>query len=390
MNDDMKNAKSWFYRWFVDNQSVTVLMVFLLIFLNIFMLTKISFIFVPVLDFITVIMLPMILSALLYYMLKPCVDWLEKQKMPRVWAIGLVFVLVALLLVWGLAVAIPSIRDQIVSFIRNVPGYTQEIEKIVTDLLQDERFDQFRPQVTEVLDNASSQVTGFAATLSTNAVDWVKNFLSAASQVIVAIIIMPFILFYLLRDGNQLKGSMTKFLPTKWRAGTARVLRDVNTQLANYVRGQITVAIIVAIMFAIMFSIVGLDYAVTLGVMAGFLNLIPYLGSFLAMIPALVLALVAGPTMLIKVIIVFIVEQTIEGRFVTPLILGSSLKIHPITILFVLLTAGKMFGLWGVLIGIPVYASLKVIIGALFDWYKDYSGLYQPEEEVADEVTHVQ
>ena len=137
-------------------------------------------------------------------------------------------------------------------------------------------------------------------------------------------------------------------------------------------------------MFIIFFKIIGLRYAVTLGVTAGILNLIPYLGSFLAMLPALVLGLIAGPIMLLKVIVVFIVEQTIEGRFVSPLILGSQLNIHPINVLFVLLTAGSMFGIWGVLLGIPVYASAKVVIAAIFKWYKKVSGLY--EEESVDET----
>lgn len=120
--------------------------------------------------------------------------------------------------------------------------------------------------------------------------------------------------------------------------------------------------------------------------MAGFLNLIPYLGSFLAMIPAVILGLIAGPIMLIKVLVVFMIEQTIEGRFVTPLIIGSSLSIHPITILFVLLTAGQMYGVLGVLLGIPIYASIKVLVKAAFEWYKAHSGLYEDEEnEVVNE-----
>ena len=169
------------------------------------------------------------------------------------------------------------------------------------------------------------------------------------------------------------------------REPVGKVLSEVNQQLSNYVRGQITVAVIVAIMFIIFFKIIGLRYAVTLGITAGILNLVPYLGSFLAMIPALVLGLIAGPVMLLKVIIVFIVEQTIEGRFVSPLILGSQLNIHPITILFVLLTSGSMFGIWGVLLGIPIYASAKVVISAIFDWYKGVSGLYEPVEETEGE-----
>ena len=89
--------------------------------------------------------------------------------------------------------------------------------------------------------------------------------------------------------------------------------------------------------------------------------------------------------MFIKVLIVFAVEQTIEGRFVSPLILGSQLNIHPITILFVLLTSGSMFGIWGVFLGIPVYASAKVVFGAIFEWCKEVSGLYEEEHEIVEE-----
>lgn len=178
----------------------------------------------------------------------------------------------------------------------------------------------------------SANITSWASSISGRAVNWVSNLIGVASQVIVALIIMPFIVFYLLRDGKNLKGHIVRFLPTKIRKSAEQVLSDVNTQLSNYVRGQITVAIVVAIMFIIFFKIIGLRYAVTLGISAGILNLIPYLGSFLAMLPALVLGLVAGPEMFIKVLIVFAVEQTIEGRFVSPLVLGSQLNIHPITI----------------------------------------------------------
>ena len=182
-----------------------------------------------------------------------------------------------------------------------------------------------------------------------------------------------------------MKQGFVSVLPTRYRETTVRMLSDINNQLEGYVQGQVTVAIVVAIMFIIFFKIIGLRYAVTLGISAGILNLIPYLGSFLAMLPALVLGLVAGPEMFIKVLIVFAVEQTIEGRFVSPLVLGSQLNIHPITILFVLLTSGSMFGIWGVFLGIPVYASAKVVIGAIFEWYKEVSGLYEEEHEIAEE-----
>jgi predicted PurR-regulated permease PerM len=135
-------------------------------------------------------------------------------------------------------------------------------------------------------------------------------------------------------------------------------------------------------MFMIGFSIIGLDYAITLGIAAGFLNLIPYLGSFLALVPAVFLGIVGGPVLLVKVLVVFVIEQTIEGRVISPLVLGSQLSVHPVTILLVLLTSGKLFGLVGVILGIPAYAAIKVVIANVFEWYKRISNLYEEETEV--------
>ena len=372
---------SWFFKWFLDNKAVAVFLVALLLGLNIFILSKISFLFIPVIDFLSVVMLPVILSGLLFYLLNPLVDLMEKYKINRVLAISIIFVIIAVLLIIGLAVAIPNLQRQVVIFAQNVPSYLEDADKVIDDLVTKRLPDDFRPQLEQVLAQFSTQATAWASNISSKAVNWVSALISGTSQVIVALIIMPFMLFYLLRDGKGLRDYITQFLPNKLREPVGKVLSDVNQQLANYVRGQITVAVIVAIMFIIFFKIIGLRYAVALGVTAGVLNLVPYLGSFLAMIPALVLGLIAGPVMLLKVIIVFIVEQTIEGRFVSPLILGSQLNIHPITILFVLLTSGSMFGIWGVLLGIPIYASAKVVISAIFDWYKEISGLYEPIEE---------
>ena len=372
---------SWFFKWFLDNKAVTVFLVALLLGLNIFILSKISFLFIPVIDFLSVVMLPVILSGLLFYLLNPLVDLMEKYKINRVLAISIIFVIIAVLLIIGLAVAIPNLQRQVVIFAQNVPSYLEDADRVIDDLVTKRLPDDFRPQLEQVLAQFSTQATAWASNISSKAVNWVSAIISGTSQVIVALIIMPFMLFYLLRDGKGLRDYITQFLPNKLREPVGKVLSDVNQQLANYVRGQITVAVIVAIMFIIFFKIIGLRYAVALGVTAGILNLVPYLGSFLAMIPALVLGLIAGPVMLLKVIIVFIVEQTIEGRFVSPLILGSQLNIHPITILFVLLTSGSMFGIWGVLLGIPIYASAKVVISAIFDWYKEISGLYEPVEE---------
>ncbi|MCB4988172.1 AI-2E family transporter, partial [Streptococcus mutans] len=271
---------SWFFKWFLDNKTVTVLLVLLLVFLDILVFTKISSIFKPLFSFLAVIMLPLVISALLYYLLKPIVDFIERRGTSRVMAITIVFVIIAGLLVWGIANFFPMLNEQLTSFIKYLPSYVRSVDAQVSKLLRNDLLASFRPQIEDAVTNFSQKAVDYAETFSKGAVTWAGNFASLIARVTVAIIISPFIVFYLLRDSSKMKEAFVSYLPTKMRQPIHRILGDVNRQLAGYVQGQVTVAIIVGFMFSIMFTIIGLRYAVTFGIIAGFLNMIPYLGSF--------------------------------------------------------------------------------------------------------------
>jgi len=378
----VKQIASWFWKWFLNNQIVTALLIVLLLLLIVFLFTKISYLLTPVWQFLSIVGLPVVLAGILYYLMNPTVDFLEKRGVKRIYSIIGLFLLVIGLIVWGVVVIIPEIRDQTISFVNQFPSYVDTAEKVMNDLFSDPVFHQFQAQVASSSEKLMNSLTDIIKNVSKSTFQNIGNFFGAVVTIFVAVITMPFILFYLLKDGKKLAPYLVDFLPTKMRKPTLRVLTEMNQQVSSYIRGQLTVAFAVAVMFMIGFSIIGLEYSITLGIVAGVLNLIPYLGSFLAMIPAIFLGIVGGPVLLLKVIIVFVIEQTLEGRFVSPLVLGSQLSIHPITILFVLLTSGKLFGLVGVILGIPVYAAAKVIITNVFQWYKQVSGLYElPVEE---------
>ncbi|WP_159334582.1 AI-2E family transporter [Streptococcus equi] len=377
---------SLFYKWFLNNQAVMVLLITLLVFLTIFVFTKISFLFTPILSFLTIIMLPMVISTILYYLIKPLVDMVEKLGPNRTASIFIVFGLVILLFFWAISGFIPMIQDQLRSFVEDLPKYVAKVNLEANKLLENEWLVSYRSNLQDMLTSMSQKALDYAQSFSKNAIDWAGNFAGAIARITVAIIMSPFILFYFLRDSGHMKNGLVNVLPIKLRQPMARVLGEINKQLSGYVQGQVTVAIVVGLMFSVMFSLVGLNYSITFGIIAGFLNMIPYLGSFLAMIPVVIMGMVQGPLMLIKVLIIFVIEQTIEGRFVAPLVLGNKLSIHPITIMFLLLTAGSMFGVWGVFLVIPVYASVKVVVKELFDWYKDITGLYEEKPTEAERV----
>ncbi|MCU7357729.1 MULTISPECIES: AI-2E family transporter [Enterococcus] len=380
-----KKRLSWFWKWFLNNQFVTALLIILLILLILNAFTKVSYLFEPVAQFVGVVGLPIVLAGVFYYLMNPAVDYLEKKGLKRIYSIFLLFLLVIGLITWGVVVIVPKIREQTASFIDNFPNYLDVIDQKANEILNDPIFGTFKDQFDSYGDKITTWLTDFIRNVSSSTISSLGKIVGAVASTLVAIFTMPFILFYLLKDGRNLAPYFVKFLPNKIRKPTLKVLKEMNEQVSSYIRGQLTVAFAVAIMFIIGFSIIGLDYSVTLGVVAGFLNLIPYLGSFLAMVPAIFLGIVAGPVMLVKVLVVFVIEQTIEGRLISPLVLGNELSVHPVTILLVLLTSGKLFGVVGVILGIPVYAAAKVLITHLFEWYKDVSQYYHEEEKAEEE-----
>ncbi|ERJ49583.1 membrane protein [Lactiplantibacillus plantarum 2165] len=375
-------------RWSAQ-RLIRILVVILLVLTIFFMGKQVDWLLDPVRQFLVIVGLPIILAGVLYYLLNPLVDWLEKRfRVRRTWTIIGLFIVVVALLALGIIAIIPTIRDQTLSIINDWPNYWKNASTEVNRWLNDPQLSSIRDQLESWNTDLSKLVSGRFSKYLTGTVTSLTGVFSTVTTVIIGLITMPFILFYLLRDGHQLPKYMAKFVPTKARSGFLEVLTEINSQVSNYIRGQLTVAFFVAVMFAVGYSIIGLKFALTLGIAAGILNLIPYLGSFLAMVPSVVIALVTSPWMLVQVLIVFVIEQTIEGRFISPLVLGSSLAIHPITILVVLLAAGKIFGLMGVIFGIPGYAILKVLWTHLFDWYRRSSGLYEAEATPSTDQTN--
>lgn len=384
MQSNNSKKESWINRLVLNNQILMPLIIIVLFLLIVLLFTKVSHLFEPVMQFIGIVGLPIVISGLLYYIFNPVVNFMEKKGLKRQWGITLLYIAIIGLIAWGVIILVPKIENQTKSFINDWPAYWKTIELKTSELFNAPIFEQFSEPIENTLNELFNSINSIAKSISKNAFTGIGNVVGAVANIVVTVVTVPFILFYLLKDGKKLVPYATQFLPTKARKKTLMILTDINKQLSSYVRGQVTVAIAVAIMFIIGFSIIGLNYSITLGILAGFLNLVPYIGSALATIPAIVLALVDGPKMLIAVIIVFALEQTIEGRFISPLVLGSQLDIHPITIIFVLLSAGKIFGIMGVIIGIPVYAAIKVVVGHLFNWYKEVSGLYD-EDEIVEE-----
>ncbi|AQY50225.1 hypothetical protein PWEIH_03856 [Listeria weihenstephanensis FSL R9-0317] len=385
----MKESLSKFKKLFIDNKFVLGLLIFLLVALDIYVLTKISFIFDPIMVIIATVAAPIILAGIAYYLFNPLIDWLEKKGWKRGWSIALLYVIITGLLVLVFSFIVPAVKEQIVSLVKTFPSYWDKIVGKFNEFSESPLFDQVKDKVQNNFSDITKAISEKGGTFVSSAVDSIGNVLGTVTEVVLAIVTMPLVLFYLLKDGKKLPDYLLRMLPVNSRAHTRQVLHESNGQISSYIRGQIIVSFCIGILLFIGYLIIGLPYALTLAIIAACTSIVPYLGPAIAITPAIIIAIVTSPWLLIKLIIVWVVVQLLEGKFISPQVMGKTLKVHPITILFVILVSGKLFGVLGVIFAVPGYAVLKVIVTHMFVWFKRVSGLYgeQPESDYVPEET---
>lgn len=366
-----------FSRVFLNNKFVLTLLILLLAALNILVFMEISFIFTPLLVIIRTVALPIILTGIAYYLLNPIVNYLEKRGVKRGYSIlGLYIAIIGLLTLVIFAI-VPLIQNQIEGITEDFPRYVGELQDVFNTVVTNPFPAQL--QETAILDMNSiiDNLSAWIASLINNAVSSIGAIVGAVTEVVIAIVTVPFILFYLLKDGSKLPAYIVDFLPVKLRKHSMELLGEMNHQISSYVRGQIIVSCCIGLLLYIGYKIIGLDYSLTLAAIAALTNVVPYLGPTIAITPALIIALVTSPYMLIKMIAVWTIVQLVEGKFISPQVMGKNLHVHPITIIFVILTSGKLFGVIGILLAVPGYAILKVICTHLFRWFKRTSKFYE-------------
>ncbi|MBC1722962.1 AI-2E family transporter [Listeria seeligeri] len=382
----MKGSLTKFKQLFIDNKFVLGLLIFLLVALDIYVLTKISFIFDPLMVILKTVAAPIVLAGISYYLFNPVIDWLEKKKWKRGWAIALLYVVIIGLIILLFSFVIPAVKDQIISLFKTFPGYWDQITQKFNEFSQSSLFDQLKDKLSTNMSDIMKTLSEKGTSVLNSAITSVGSIVGTVTEVVLAIVTTPLVLFYLLKDGKKLPDFLLKMLPVNGRAHTRQVLGEANHQISSYIRGQIIVSLCIGILLFIGYLIIGLPYALTLAIIAACTSIVPYLGPAIAITPAIIIAIVTSPWLLVKLVIVWCVVQLLEGKFISPQVMGKTLKVHPISILFVILIAGNLFGVLGVIFAVPGYAVLKVIVTHVFIWFKRVSGLYgeQPESEYVD------
>ncbi|MEE1130160.1 MAG: AI-2E family transporter [Caryophanon sp.] len=350
---------------------------------------KISFIFHPLQVLVEVVILPGVLGLILYYLLRPILRLMMRWRIPKGWSILIIFIGGIGALTLLILLVFPFLRDQFTDLTQELPNYLGSVINNTVDYIKNSRFDEYFDRYNidymtiaqDISNDLITTVRDTFASLAQNLASGITGFVSALTGFVLSLVIVPFILFYLLWEGEKLPNFVLNIFPKRGREEVGEIMSDMDKQISSYVQGQILVAICIGIMITIGFFIIGMPYAFLLGSLAMVTSVVPYLGPVIAITPAVIIAIVSSPFMLIKLAIVWTIVQLVEGKFISPQIMGKSLSIHPITIIFVLLTAGSLFGVPGVILGIPGYALLKVLITHLFRMFKKRYNRFEDEEQ---------
>lgn len=371
-----ENVKEKYYHWLFWPSLLLVIAAL------IWVCTKIQFIFQPFLTFISVVFVPLILSGFLYYMLNPILKLLLKVRLGRfrlnrgVASLLLVLMLI-LIICGGLAMLIPPVVKEITSLVTHLPQTANGLQRLLNDTIQHSPLKNI--DLTAYYRQFDHQLANYAQVVLKGLSSRIGDVINAVTNITVVTITVPVMLFYMLKDGSKLGPSIQKWLSPHHAKEVDQLLGKMNDTLSSYIAGQVIECLFVAVFTSLGYLLIHQPLALVLGIVAGLCNIIPYIGPYIGIAPALFVSLTMAPQKLILVIIVVIVVQQIDGNVIYPNIIGKTLQIHPLTIILLLLAAGHIAGIAGMILCIPFYAVLKTIAEYFFD-------IYRIEHPVKDET----
>ena len=305
---------------------------------------------------------PFILALVLAYLMLPLVDRLSKY-LPRVLAIifvYLVFIGVVVGLIFWLA---PQVTGQVSDLLEQTPTYSAQVQEWSAEVTRWYDSLPISEEMRDSIENSAQSSLGAIGSAIQQGLMGALRVFSRALGFIIGLLIIPFWLFYVLKDKDRGISAFNNMLPEKWRTDVWRIVRIINGVLTSYIRGQLLLGLVVGIASTVGLLLVGAPYALLLGIIAGITELIPILGPVLGAIPALILAAFhpEGWLMMLKVLAVFVLVQQLENNLLVPKIQGDSVKLHPTIIMVSLVVGSQVGGLFGLIVAVPVAAILRDI-----------------------------
>jgi len=324
------------------------------------------------------VLMPFVSAALLAYLGDPVVDRLEARKVPRGLAVTIVFIFIFTILILLPIVLLPALEHQLSNLMAKLPQYVAWVEHKLLDQLgqlvdSQQSAGSSKDLLKSTLSKYWQQIGGFAKQIVST--------LTQSGLVMLAfltnLILIPVLTFYLLRDWDILVAKIHALLPRQYEPRISSIAKESDAVLSEFLRGQLLVMFALATIYALGLSLVGLDLSLLIGLVAGLVSFVPYLGFIVGI--SLAGAACAFQfndfNHLLGVLAVFAVGQLLEGMVLTPKLVGEKIGLHPVAVIFAVMAGGQIFGVFGILLALPVAAVVVVLLRHAREFYTQ-SGMY--------------
>jgi predicted PurR-regulated permease PerM len=327
------------------------------------------------------ILLPFIAGMAVAYFLDPVADRLQKLGFSRLWATVVILLAFVIVLVLALMIIVPVLTNQFADLMKNMPDYIGRLQGLVTNFDPawiEKTLGVSAAQLKYGLNSLMTEAIGFITTLFKSL--WSSGL--AIVNIVSLFVVAPVVAFYMLLDWDRMVATVDSWVPREHVETVRALAREIDSSIAGFVRGQGTLCLILGVYYAFGLTVIGLNFGLLIGLLAGVISFIPYVGSLTGLILALGVAFVQfwpDWMWIAAVACVFFVGQFIEGNILQPKLVGSSVGVHPVWLMFALLAFGALFGFVGLLVAVPCAAAIAVIMRFALARYKA-SPLYLGEE----------
>ncbi|MEO6064560.1 MAG: AI-2E family transporter [Lysobacterales bacterium] len=317
------------------------------------------------------VLTPFAVAAMLAYVADPVIDRLMRAGLSRTWAVVVVSSLLLLGLVLALILLLPALQQQIVELIESVPRYVVWYNETAAPWLSEhlrlpvETFDPDR--LAGVLRDNWEKAGGVVATVLT----WFSRSGLALLGILINIALIPVVAFYFMRDWDHMILAIHRLVPRPIEPTVTRLAREADSTLGGFLRGQLLVMIVLGFVYGFGLMIAGIDFSLLIGLIAGLVSFVPYLGGIVFVGAGVIAALVQHGDILhvVYVLIAFAIGQALESFFLTPWLVGDKIGMHPVAVMFAVLAGGQLFGFVGVLLALPVAAVAMVLLRFAYGHY---------------------
>jgi predicted PurR-regulated permease PerM len=324
------------------------------------------------------ILLPFVAGMVLAYFLDPVADWLQRLGLSRLMATVVILIAFIVVVVLAFVILVPVLATQMADFGRKLPDYLTRLQSLLTSFDPKWLEQRFGVNAAGLRDGLNSLLTsGFSLLTTVFTSIWSSGV--ALVSVVSLFVVTPVVAFYMLLDWDRMVAEVDGWVPRDHVETVRALARDINTATAGFVRGQGTLCLVLGAMYATGLTLTGLNFAILIGLFAGLISFIPYVGSLTGLVLAVGVAFVQfwpDWAMVVLVACVFFVGQFIEGNILQPRLVGKSVGLHPVWLMFSLFAFGALFGFVGLLIAVPASAAIAVLVRFAISRYLE-SPLYK-------------